>query len=188
MDMDESAPEPPQEPAFGEPATIADALSDAPAASAAALEGVDDTPSSAPPPAAELELPPASTWTIPLDALPDPEPSDYEFAVAILERLRAFAPILTDGLIDTLGKCDKGRLVRLFGLSPSETAPDDLLAPEPELPAEPELPPHLREPQQEPDRGQVSWTWNDAGYRTSPRLPSSFLRQELRRGGSHWSR
>jgi hypothetical protein len=48
-------------------------------------------------------------------------PSDYEYAIAILERLRNLAPILTDALIDTLGRCDKRALP--FSSEPNAALP-----------------------------------------------------------------
>jgi hypothetical protein len=120
--------------------------------------------------AADITIVPAPTiWTMPSDALPDPEPSDYEFAVAILERLRGFAPILTDALVDTLGRCDKRKLLIIFGMNSTETAPE----PEPP-PAEPELTLSHDWAWTAGKAGLEHAVYDDRGYRISPKLPSAF--------------
>jgi hypothetical protein len=116
--------------------------------------------------AARPEPLPPSIWSVPLDALPDPEPSDYEFAVAILERLRAHAPVLTDGLIDCLGRCDKRQLLTLFGMAAGEIADPEPAGPvwaKPD-PNKGELKPH------DPSK----FTHDDRGYRIGPKPESAF--------------
>jgi hypothetical protein len=150
---------------------------------AVAAEGIAivPVPVTSPPP------PPPSTWSMPRDAVPDPvEQSPFETAAAILEALHGIAPILTGALVTVLGSCDKRALMTLFGMSPNEVADDRDPEPPPVEP-DPEPLPHMCG-QQQPDRGQSSWQWNDRGERISPRLPSSFPRHIPQPRGSHWSR
>jgi hypothetical protein len=99
---------------------------------------------------------------VPLDALPDPQPSDYEFAAEILVRLRVFAPVLTYALVDTLGRCDKRQLLTLFGIAAGE-----IVDPEPEPEPAPPPPKPCHDPSTKPG---VRWTWD--GRRVPPK-PSS---------------
>jgi hypothetical protein len=67
------------------------------------------------------------------------------------------------------GTYDKQQLMTLFGMATDEVAPGSRTCRGPS----PDLPPHMRGPQQVPDRGPSSWTWNDRGERQQ-KLPSSF--------------
>jgi hypothetical protein len=121
--------------------------------------------------------------------------SPYEHAAALFERLADIAPREVAELLDVLGQCDKRALIRLFGLAPTEVAP------EPEPPAEPEPAPApgptwvQRGSGYDPNAGLQQHDppapqWDDRGYRISPKLPSAFdyAARQQRPKGSHWSR